>query len=351
MKPSLVGAAPRNNSGQFTSQPDSENFDLNPLDGDLTDANGESAKSELRVETEGKRPQQDFKSKSKPQRDFTGIPEEFHSSLRAMSNEAFDTFKTKIPKWLEAETKAARVAELEARLSAPADEKGPKFFYEHPEAYQVAPEYTELQSKLKQVDVEEQFWKQQILSGRQTKTFRMPTGVDTQGNIVLHPETFDFTPETELELASIYNNIQNTRNELQKQRSGIQQNFTQQFQGAVNAVNQVCDQHFPWRKTNPELLNEVYDIPGLGKKSVKQMREDAVSILPTQFRNHPLAATVQDMFAAINILKSHLQESQAAQQVASAKSSERQSNLPKPTKASAQSDPTDRMFIDDINER
>ena len=223
-----------------------------------------------------------------PQRDYSAYPAELHPVLRQLNNKAFAEYAPRLKAAFEAQTKAA---ELETRVS-----QQPKFFYEHPEAYRLDPQFNQLNNTLREVQFEEQHWSRQLANIKQGKPWQNLKGYDTKtGQPVFEsvnpPDDGTVDANAEIEVFKLLNETQHAKSAYGQQLQNYSLQYKTQTQRAQAELDEIKTKLFPSLK--PETL------AGVDKDNY----ELAASITPEALRNHPLAQLNQLAFVAYHRLQ------------------------------------------------
>ena len=235
-------------------------------------------------------------------RDYTGFSEEEVKYLKQMSNQSFE-FATKALK---------QNKELQQQASS--------IYHQHPNAYVLDPAYQKLQEDTHYAETEARIWQEQLMEIKQAKQWKPLQGFDKQGNPVYGPAQ----PPSDLAEETVRQNMTYAA-QLSQQAKGQQQMFQQQhmsrIQQDVAAMNQVQAEKFSW-VADPKLTETVINIPGLGDRSIKQIKSEFSSILPTYQRNHPLADICSNMFVALQIYAAELRNANEGKKLSETKRQE-----------------------------
>lgn len=129
-------------------------------------------------------------------RDYSNLPDEVVSVLKKLPNQTYNAVREQLPKWYEAFKKQAEI---------------PKHYTQHPEAYKLDTQYTQIQNELETDRFEVGALKDAIVNLKQNKPFELLTGYDEKGDPVfktINPERGRFDPSIELELTEAYRRAQ-----------------------------------------------------------------------------------------------------------------------------------------------
>lgn len=129
-------------------------------------------------------------------RDYSNLPDEVVSVLKKLPNQTYNAVREQLPKWYEAFKKQAEI---------------PKHYTQHPEAYKLDTQYTQIQNELETDRFEVGALKDAIVNLKQNKPFELLTGYDDKGDPVfktINPDRGRFDPSIELELTEAYRRAQ-----------------------------------------------------------------------------------------------------------------------------------------------
>jgi hypothetical protein len=207
-------------------------------------------------------------------RNYDQYAEELRPVLRAFNNSQFAQFAPVLKK-LHADAK--RTAELEARVG-----QAPQFFYEHPEAYRIAPEFTQLQNESQYIQFEQNHYTEQLARIRGGEAYQELLGYDKNTGQPLFkeiPPPEDGKPDYRVELGINQQLQRLTALGMQngQRLAGFQAQYQQSRQKVQTEMDEIDKRLFP-------AIKSVDDLPPEDKKYYK-IAED---ITPIPLRGHPL---------------------------------------------------------------
>ena len=129
-------------------------------------------------------------------RDYNNLPDEVVSVLKKLPNQTYNAVREQLPKWYEAFKKQAEI---------------PKHYTQHPEAYKLDTQYTQIQNELETDRFEVGALKDALIAAKQNKPFELLTGYDEKGDPVfktVQPNRNGHDPAIELELTEAYRRAQ-----------------------------------------------------------------------------------------------------------------------------------------------
>lgn len=229
-------------------------------------------------------------------RDYTGFTEEEQRHLKAMSNEAFN-FTAKLRKELEKLKNST--------------------YLQHSEAYLLDPQYKKATEDIQYLSAEAQLWKNELVNIKTGKEWRELKGWDKQGNPVYGPKQAP-SEIAEEDVRQRMLQCQQSVQQMQGNLQQLQQGYTSRIQQDIASINQAQAQKFGWVNDTKQLESTV-NIPNLGERSIKQIKEDFSSLIPMYLRGHILADVASNMFAALQIYASEISNLRSQLQVAETK--------------------------------
>lgn len=251
------------------------------------------------IPTEGEEPSTEPvttpETPTRPSRDLSGLDEQEAKLFKGMSNAAFAHLK---PVYLEHKKLKADFEALKAQNENLSKES----FYEHQDAYQLAPEYQQATQNLQIVDREVTFWKQQLAAIRNGAKWTALVGYDKDGRPQLVPDQ-EPTPEAEADILGAMQNAFAIKGELSNKISGLKTTFSQQHKNYLNGVASVEKEIF--KGVDQETLNKA-----MAKK---------ITIFPEHRRNVPEVKIIAKLLAVLDGYQLMLDEKKAAAVTAEAK--------------------------------
>lgn len=237
------------------------------------------------------------------ERNYEGFSSEEVQALKAMSNEAYALTSSLIKEKKE----LSKLKEAS--------------YLQHPLAYTLSPEFTKLQEDSYYLNAEGQYWRQQAINIAEGKEWAELKGWDAKGNPVIGPAqrpTTEAGKDADRLSLQLFTKAQGTQEQVQ-QFSG---RFQQQIAIDNQQIHQECARRFGW-VADPKLLDEKVTNPGYGEKTIRQIRDDYVSLFPVYHRNSQGVQVGAHLFAALQIYAQRIHELENGKQVAAVKEEEK----------------------------
>ena len=232
-------------------------------------------------------------------RDYTGFTQDEVHVLKNMSKQSFDY--------------VAKVIKENKELAKLKDST----YLQSPEAYKLDPQYNKTVEDISYLSQEAQIWRNQLINIKTGKEWAPFKGWDKQGNPVFDAKRAPGEMDEE-DVRQRMMLCENSARQSQEQLSQLQQNYVQRVQSDNAKIDEVQSQKFSW-VSDPAQLEKTVSIPNIGDRTVKQIREDFMSLLPAYHRPSKLAELGANMFAALQIYSAEIKNLQAQLQVAETK--------------------------------
>lgn len=172
-------------------------------------------------------------------------------------------------------------------------------YLQNPNAYTLDPQYTALQDDVFYYNKEAQHWQEQLIKIKNGEKWSGIQSWDKQGNPVYGPEqvpTHQAEEQARLMLNRCITATEGKQGEL-KQFAG---KYKDRITNDSKAIRNEREVRFGWVK-DPELLKGEVEIePGL-VKTVKDIREDLISLFPPYMRNTDAVEVAADLFVSLQI--------------------------------------------------
>lgn len=218
-------------------------------------------------------------------RDYSAFDAEEQKILKNLKNDHFAVLSKKLQ---EHKQVAAKVADLEGKLKVAQqtlESKGiPTNWYDHPEAYVLAPEFQEINTQHEKVTSEQDFYQQQLINVKDGKPWHKIQGYNQDGS-PRFSAPIDPSNAAEVGLSNLLHKYSAEESRLKARAEGIQQGFKQQHSGAVTSVNTFLDDRIK------ALREEVR--PGDQEYSV------FTKTLPPQLQGNALVPAMSKMYGII----------------------------------------------------
>ena len=223
-------------------------------------------------------------------RDYSNVDPDIAKILKKLPNATYAAFKDKLVEWKAA---ADKIPALKAELDK-ANTSKPRFLAEHPEAYQLQPEYVEASQAYSEASQEAKHWLTQLRKVKAGEAWTEWTGYDQNGRPLTreHPASADGRPDVDAEIMTSQYLQSATAAQQQAQRAAQQlaQGHKQYQQNALSELSTAREKFFP--KMDPEKLSG----------DDKKFFENAKKTIPEAFASHPLATDLGLAFLAVRRL-------------------------------------------------
>lgn len=243
-------------------------------DGDKeVDDTGEVKKDEVEL-TDAEKAELKVHGNSK--RDFTGFTPEEAKLLKNLDNPRFLKLSKTWRALKEEATKAVEYKTQAENLTKQLREGGvPESWTEHPDAYQLSPEYRQVSQQYSKVDYEENFYDQQLANVKDGKPWQQITGYDRNTSQPILSAPLEASNQADIYLNKIIARAAGVKAQLEGRVANMQQNFTAQHNANVGGVKQQID------KVVNNLIAEL--------KPVEADEKMIAEAMPPSLRNHPLS--------------------------------------------------------------
>lgn len=233
--------------------------------------------------------------------DYSGYTEMQQQHLKKMSNEAREY--------------AASIIKENREL---AKLKGGEFM-QHPEAYTLSPEFRQLREQSMYAEQEAMHWEEQLMrveAGQEWQNI----SYDENGKMVLGaPQKPDSRIKIRMQEALM--KCRNVAERAGAQAQQLQATYSERVKQDAATINNLRAQSFGW-VADPKGLDQVVDIGGGKEKSVKQIREDFLSMWPPYLRDTLGVQVAADCFAGIQIYGQSIRALESEKKIAEIKTQE-----------------------------
>lgn len=247
--------------------------------------------------------------------DYTGFTQEEASALRQMSTTARD-FTMKV---------------LNERKELEKNKNGQ--YLQHPDAYVLDPQFSQLNEDVLYYNKEAQFWQEQVVKIGNGEKWTPLKAWDKQGNPILGPEQMP-TPQAQ-EQARI--NMHRLINAAQSKEAELQ-NFASNYKNRIQQDNQAIQseraKRFGW-VADPRIMDSTLQIESGEEQSVKQVRDILINLFPAYRRNDVAVEVAADLFVAFQIQAEELRSLRAGTNVAQTQAKQVAMAEPTSTKGAA----------------
>jgi hypothetical protein len=193
-------------------------------------------------------------------------------------------------------------------------------FMQHPNAYTLDPAYSQLQEDVYYYNKETEYWQEQLTKVKNGEKWTPIKGWSKDGKPIAGAET-DATPSAEEQIRLMMNRCYTATEGKQNELKQFTTNYKNRLAGDTKAIQEERAKRFGW-VTNPAILDAPVEIePGL-TKSVKDIREDIISLFPPYMRNTQGVEVAADLFVALQIYGQENRELKSGKQVAEVRAEE-----------------------------
>lgn len=242
-------------------------------------------------------------------RDYTGFSDEEQVVLKKMSNNSF-AFASKLIK----ENK-----ELKSR--------GEGQYYQHQQGYTLDPEYQQATTDAWYADQEGKYWESQLYAMQEGNEWTPLIGYNQDGTFKLG-EKRQPTPRDVEQVRRAMNDCLNAKQRFTGQSQQIAQQYNQRIQQDTSVINAEQSKRFAW-VADPKQLENTIDIPGVGEKSIGQVRTEFQNLFPAYHRGHIAVDIASNLFAALQIYGARIRELESQNKVSEIKREEVMRGEPK----------------------
>jgi len=239
---------------------------------------------------------------SKTTRDYTGFSPEEVTALKGMSNEGF--------------AYAVKMRKENQELAKLRDTT----YLQHEKAYTLTPEYQELSQTTRLANFETKYWNEQLIAMDAGKDLIPLKGYDTRTGQPVFGEPLKPSKQLEEEVRQAMYDASNLVRTNQAKLSEFPQRYKSTIQQELSNIENYRKSQFGW-VADPTMLDYTMDIGGK-EKSLKQIREDVISMVPPALRNNPLVGVLGDLVIAVQIQKAQLSAYESTNTVAKTKEEE-----------------------------
>lgn len=193
-------------------------------------------------------------------------------------------------------------------------------YLQHPNAYTLSPGYQQLQVDVQRAEQEGDIWQVCLRDMKAGKSIKPLEGWDKNGKPIYGAE---LKPTDDLEEA-VRANMLAARQEASVRQGKLQEypnRFKQQVGNDHSIIEQERSKRFAW-VANPALLDYSVSVPGVGDKSLKQIKQDFINLFPTYQHHNQGVIVAADLMIALAVQGAELAEFKAGKQTAETKLAE-----------------------------
>ena len=192
-----------------------------------------------------------------------------------------------------------------ATQAAPANQH----FFQHPQAYVLHPDYQRITSEHQYANAEANAWMEQLVKIEEGEEWTPLIGVDQKTGKFIYGDKRKPTIQDKEAVRSSMMRCQQVAQGAQAQLQMMPQQFQQQINTDLSAINQERAKRFDW-VADPKLLDFEMELEGIGKKKVGDIRNDFVSLFPAYHRQTPGVEVAADLFVALQVYAQRLREAE-----------------------------------------
>jgi hypothetical protein len=225
---------------------------------------------EIKKQLRGEEPEVVAKPPVKPQpkaRDMTGIAPEHHKLFRNMSGEAFDLAKEKYIK--------ATALEQEVESLKKTPQIKPVNVYDHPEGYVLSEDYRNQNYRTTVSTEINTHYQTQLAKAMRGEKWRDGDIDPKTGKFVVSQTEQEPTPESIAQLTGFVTQTSMQALAEQQKLAQVGQQYQQAYQQDVGQIEAAIEQYYK-PLTDP-------------KHPTAKLQEQAKSLIPERFRNHPMS--------------------------------------------------------------
>lgn len=260
-------------------------------------------KTELTKETKSATDLNVSLDKSASTRDYTGYSAEEVTALKNMSRPSYEF--------------AVKLIKQNKELSGLKDAS----YLQHPEAYRLTPEFTELSNQSYFLEQEAKHWEEQLLNIRAGRQWKGLQGFDrTTGKMILGNDQ----EPTDKDLRAIekaVNQIDSALANTQGQMQQFGQGFGNKVKQDETNIQTEMAKRFEWCR-DAKALDHTVNIPEVGEVTLKQIGEEFIGLFPQYMRNNSVMQVAKNMFIALQIYGQQIRELTEGKELAEFKKEE-----------------------------
>lgn len=259
-----------------------------------TDEVAKSTKSAEEIRKEGEIRTSPAAVKVTDARILDDIDESDRPLFKSMSNEAFNKLK---PVYLERKQLKANEAILLKQIEDSKKTNLPASWTSHPQAFKLAPEYTQLETNVDAATEVVRHWALQNARIRRGEQWQDATGFDKEGNLIVS-EAKDSDANAEASVGAMLTFAQEQLFDAKKKLGGFVDSFSGKYKEDASIIDEAYKKYFPG-----------YDAPN---HATRKIQDQVMSLIPPSFRDVPITklflATVANNAILEGKLKAALKE-------------------------------------------
>lgn len=230
-------------------------------------------------------------------RDYAGFTDEEVKTLKSMSNDAFNYVAPIL-----------KERKQQQQVSS-------QSIFQHPDAYQLHPEFKRINSELSYSTSEANAWNEQLMKMRIGEKWQPLVGVDPKTGKFIYGDEREPTPQDEEMVRQAMSKCLNVRQNAETQLQQMPQQFQQVVENDAKLINEERAKRFDWVR-DPSLMDFELDVEGVGKKKISNIRGDFINLFPAYQRNTIGVDVAADMFVTYVATAMQLREARAEKAIA-----------------------------------
>jgi hypothetical protein len=161
------------------------------------------------------------------------------------------------------------------------------------------------------------YWRSQLVRIKAGETWQPIVGINADGTFKLGTER-EPTALDEEQVRTAMNQCIGANTTAQSQLQQFAVSHQQRIQKDLGDIKQEMARRFAWEQ-NPEILENTMTIPGMGERSVKDIRNDFINLFPPYMRSNIGVTVASNMWVGMQIYAAQIRELQSQKQVAEVK--------------------------------
>lgn len=194
-------------------------------------------------------------------------------------------------------------------------------YLQNPNAYLLSPEYQQMQSEYTFATQEAMHWQDQLVKIEKGENWTPIIGVDEKTGKFVYGEPRVPTTQDKIQVTRAMNNCFSASERVQQAAFQLQQTYSERIKQDNARIHEVQAAQFGW-VSKPELMESKLTIASGAEKTLKQIKDDFLSMVPVYRRNTVEADVAANLWIALQIYGSELRELRAAKTVAEIKTEE-----------------------------
>jgi len=219
-----------------------------------------------------------------PKRDYSKFDPEDAKILKTLHNRAFDYFSKRLLSVKQTEQEKQEALAQVKQVTEQAQGKIlPSAWYEHPDAYMLAPDYQALNQKYDKISFESDHWQEQLIAIKEGRQWTRLLGYNRQSGQPVFSDPIDPSPSAEIGVLNAFNSMETAKQQIQSEALKLQTEFKDQYQQGSTFIDQALEKNIV--KLMPEL------------KPRKEQLDAFSQLMPKVYIGHPLLKLAANLFA------------------------------------------------------